>query len=230
MEKLVYLLFEASDKAGAILREDILAAADRLATLGASDIVVNVNDDGVADGAGVTLGTLDPPIRAMVSFWMDNSDDRGAAENLLSANARGIAGYLVIESVPTVNTSQPNAPAARMPGVNMVTCIRKLKALSQDEFVRVWHQDHKLVAQQTQSTFGYIRNTVVRPLTDAAPPFDGIVEEFFPIEALTDPKIWYAASSDVELEQNQKTMIESVQRFLDLSGIESHPMSRYRPG
>ncbi len=228
MEKLVYLLFETSDKAGATLRADLLAAADRLATLGASDIVVNVNDDDVTDGSGVTLGTLDPPIRAMVSFWMNNSDDRGAAEKLLSANARGIAGYLVTESVPIINTTQPSAPSARMPGVNMVTCIRKLETISRDDFFRIWYRDHKLVAQQTQSTFGYIRNTVVRPLTNAAPPFDGIVEEFFPVEALSNPKVWFAASSDAELEQNQKTMFESVRRFLDLSGIESHATSRYQ--
>ncbi len=227
MEKLVYLLQEARDTAGAVLRKRMLAVADEIAANGGTKIVVNVNDDDVSQGARVTIGSLDPPIRAMVSFWMTNSDDRAAAEQLIQNAAEQIAGYLVVESVPTVNTAHVTAPAERTPGVNMVTCINRKPDVPQDEFFRIWYTDHKLVAQQTQSTFGYIRNTVVRPLTENAPPRDGVVEEFFPIEALSDQKIWYAAKSDEELQANLGRMIGSVQRFLDLGPLESHPMSRY---
>ncbi len=29
--------------------------------------------------------------------------------------------------------------------------------LSQEEFIRIWHEDHREVAIETQSTFGYVR-------------------------------------------------------------------------
>ena len=226
MEKLVYLIRNSPGNDGKQLRDELLSFS-RECSGGATRFTVNVTDDAVAEGKGVTIGKLDPPISAMLSFWMENSDDRAPIENALTEKVSAIAGYLVVESVPTVNQRHAVAAGERTPGVNMVTCITQLPALSREEFLHIWYQDHKLVAQQTQSTFGYIRNTVVRPLTEGAPSWDGIVEEFFPIEALSDPKVWYAASSEEELQANLGKMIKSVQRFLDLSPLESHPMSRY---
>ncbi len=227
MEKLVYLLREPAVTGGGELRSRMLEVASALPAVGADRVTVNVDDDDVAAGKAVTIGVLDPPIRSMVSFWMHNSDDREACEALLRAAASSVAGYLVVESVPTLPPQRAGAPGVRTPGVNMVTCINCLPAISREEFLRIWYQDHKLVAQQTQSTFGYIRNTVVRPLTVEAPACDGIVEELFPVEALSDPKVWYAATSDEELRANLQRMMDSVQRFLDLRPLESHPMSRY---
>lgn len=228
MEKLVYLMRESAATAGEGLRATLVEAASALRNAGATQLAINVADDAVAAGKAVTIGRLDPPIRAMVSFWMQNSDDREPAETALRAAVAAFCGYLVVESVPTINTTAVAAPGERTPGVNIVTCINRLPALSREEFLRIWYQDHKRVAQETQSTFGYVRNTVVRPLTDGAPAWDGIVEEMFPIEALTDPKVWYAAASDEELRANLQRMMDSVQRFLDLGPLESHPMSHYR--
>jgi len=227
MEKLVYLMREPAATAGDSLRATLLDAVSALRNAGATQLAINVADEAVAAGKAVTIGRLDPPIRAMVSFWMQNSDDREPAETALRAAVAAFAGYLVVESVPTINTTHVAAPGQRTPGVNMVTCINRLPALSREEFWRIWYQDHKRVAQETQSTFGYVRNSVVRPLTDGAPACDGIVEEMFPIEALTDPKVWYAAASEEELRANLQRMMDSVQRFLDLGPLESHPMSHY---
>ena len=99
--------------------------------------------------------------------------------------------------------------------------------LSYEDFVRIWNDDHKLVAVETQSTFAYVRNAVVRRLTPDGLDCDGIVEESFPIGALTDPKVFYDCSSDEELKQRVGRMIESVNRFLDLEPLESIPMSEY---
>jgi hypothetical protein len=51
-------------------------------------------------------------------------------------------------------------------------------------------------AIEMQSTFGYVRNEVVRALTPDAPPWDAIVEENFPIGALHDPAVFYDAVGD----------------------------------
>ena len=97
------------------------------------------------------------------------------------------------------------------------------------EWIRIWHDEHKLVALETQSTFRYVRNVVVRPLTDAAPPWEGIVEEGFPSEAIGNPAVWYDAADDPEkLKRNIARMIESCRAFLDLDRIESHPTTEYR--
>lgn len=227
MEKLVYLIREPKETTGPALRDRLLATATRLSAGGAARVAVNVEDDAVAAGKAVTIGKLDPPIRGLVSWWMDNSDDRADAEAILGEAAAAIAGYLVLESVPMRNRDHVAPPAKRTPGVNMVTCINRLTGLSDADFRILWYEEHCRVAVETQSTFGYVRNTVVRTLTDGAPAWDGIVEELFPLGALTDQKVWYAATSDEQLRTHQKRMMESVQRFLDLGSIESHPMSQY---
>lgn len=227
MEKLVYLLREPIETPGSAIRDLLFSTASAMESAGAHRISVNVDDEAVAEGKGVTIGKLKPPIRAMVSFWMENSDDRSAAESMLRDAAAEIAGYLVVESVPTVNTAQRAPTGKRTPGVSLVTCINQLATLPREDFWKLWYEDHKIVAQETQSTFGYVRNTVVRPLTEDAPACDGIVEELFPIEALRDQKVWYAASTDEELRANLQRMMDSVQGFLDLARLESHPMSQY---
>ena len=51
-------------------------------------------------------------------------------------------------------------------------------------------------AIETQSTFGYVRNEIVRALTPDAPRWHAIVEENFPLGALTDPAVFYDAAGD----------------------------------
>ena len=53
--------------------------------------------------AGQAFRKSDPPIRAMVSFWLENHDDRSACEAALASHARKLAGYLVAESRPMLH-------------------------------------------------------------------------------------------------------------------------------
>ena len=45
--------------------------------------------------------------------------------------------------------------------------------------------------------------------------------------AATDPMIFYAADSKEKLQEHQNRMFESVQKFIDLNQLESHPLSPY---
>ncbi len=228
MEKLVYVISQEASVPGEDLRAALIEkAAPALRAGGASRIVVNVNDEHVAAGQGVTIGRSDPPVRAMVSFWMDNSDDRAGCEEALAQTATSLAGYLVVESRPLLH--EPPV-GERAPGVNLVTCINKLPGISHEDFIDRWNNEHRKVAVETQSTFAYVRNAVVRKLTADAPDRDGIVEESFPIEALTNPKVWYDCDSDEELGRRVKRMLDSVNAFLDLGPLESTPMSEYDLG
>jgi hypothetical protein len=85
-----------------------------------------------------------------------------------------------------------------------------------------------VVAVETQSTFAYVRNEIVRPLTPGAPGCAAIVEEHFPLEALTDPMVWYAAGgSKQKFQENFQRMMDSCSAFLALDRVDSHPMSEY---
>ena len=224
MEKCVYLLFDAADRVGSELREALRQkAAPALRAAGARDIILHVQDEEV--GAGKALRKSEPPIRAMVSLWLEDSDDAGECEAALAAHARQIAGYLVVESRP-MDHEPPKGE--RAPGMCQVTCIAKLPEVDYAEFTRIWHGDHKRVAIETQSTTGYVRNEIVRPLTAEAPEgWIAIVEETFPIGALDDPKVFYDAANDAELKANATRMIESCNRFLDLGPLEFTHMSEY---
>ena len=226
MEKLVYLIYGDADLPGATLRTALIEkAVPTLRSAGASQIAVNVHDEDTA--AGRPIRRSDPPIRAMVSFWMQNADDRTPCEEALSAHSDGLAGYLVVESRPLLH--EPPV-GERAPGMNQVTCINRKQDLPYDEFIRIWHGDHRVVAVETQSTTGYVRNVVVRELTEGAPHYDGIVEETFPIEALSDPHVFYDAASKEEFKVNLDRMIASCQRFLDFEPLETTHMSEYYLG
>ena len=226
MEKLAYLIFQEADLPGSELRAALLEkAAPALRTAGAREITIHVQDEAVADGTPMRRSA--PPIRAMTSFWMHCADDRGPCEEALAEHARRLAGYLIVESRPLVH----EAPKGRRtPGMNQVTCISKKPGLDYDEFIRIWQQDHKVVAIETQSTVGYVRNVIVRKLTEGAPDWDAIVEETFPIEALTDPHVFYDAKSQAEYERNFEIMMASCARFLDQGPIEVTFVSEYYLG
>ncbi len=228
MQKLFYLLFEDANADGTKLREQLCdKAVPAILAIGATEISVFASDADVA--AGVPVRKSDPPIRAMVSFWLHDAADRGPAEDALAALVEGrIAGYLVVESCPMVHDRRKGQ---RTKGMKQISCISKRPELSQQEFIRIWHDDHRKVAIETQSTFGYVRNEIVRALTSDAPvQWSAIVEESFPIEALDDPMVFFDATTPEQYSANLNRMVESCNRFLSLEAIEVTFVSEYYMG
>ena len=229
MEKLVYVVWgepgELARSLGARFRNEL---APRLIGLGAHTLQMNLADEHVGEAQKVRLSHTDPPIAGTVSFWMDCADERGALEGTLVAATSRLAGYLVAESVPLRDVEHPAPDGERRWGTNLVALIEKPERLSFDAWLEHWHGHHREVALETQATYHYVRNVVLRSLTPDAPPWRGIVEEVFADDAVTDPMKWYAAGDDPErLDRNRGAMIESVQAFLDIGRVESHPTSRY---
>lgn len=228
MEKLVYVLWrhgDAQDFAEA-MRSD---AAKRLVELGCRGLSLDLSDADVAYAERQRLTRLDPPPAGLASFWLASCDDRKPFEEVLAGHAERLAGYSVVESIPLPNTTHTAPLGARTPGTTMLALLERPERLARDEWIRIWQERHRIVALETQSTYLYVRNLVVRAVTDDAPQWEGIVQEGFPTEAVTNPKLWYAAGdSDELLQQNLSRMIESCKAFLDLDRVESHPMSEYR--
>lgn len=224
MEKLVYVVWKDPALASARFRETMLGeAAGAILAHGARGLAMNLADDRAV--AGLRIGQRNPT--GTVSVWLDSAGARGPVERALAAVAPQIAGYAALESVPLVNTRHPTRPGERLPGLYTVAFLERPDTLGYDEWLARWQGDHTQVAIETQSTFLYIQNVLVRTLTPDAPPWAAIVEEAFPAEAATDPMVFYAADSPATLAVHQQRMMESCRRFLDFSRLETYPMSSY---
>jgi hypothetical protein len=110
--------------------------------------------------------------------------------------------------------------------------LRRAAGRSDDDFLAAWLDDHTRVAIDTQSTFVYVQNLVVRTLVAGSgasgEPIDAIVEECFPAEAMTDIGVFFdAVGDDDRLADHTGRMMASTSRFLDLARIDVIPTSRY---
>ncbi len=227
MEKLIYVVWKPADTPITRFRQDLLGPIARQAVaLGARGLAVNVADELTVPGLRITQ--MPEPLCGVVSIWLDTALNRGPIEQVLAAATARLAGYLALESVPIVNTAHASPPGERIPGLYNVAFLEKPEFLTYDEWLQRWQGEHTAVAIETQSTFLYIQNVLVRPLTAAAPPWVAIVEEAFPAAAATDPMVFYNAGGSPEtLKAHQHRMMESCQRFIDFSRFETHPMSAY---
>ena len=229
MEKLVYLLWKREQDSNVdVMRDRLLGALpEGLADAGAMQIKLSISDGDVAAGSALHMGPERPD--AMLGFWLECIQDRGPAEAWIGRHAGRHAGYLVVESQPLRLETAASDRGARTPGFSLVGCIEPKAGLSHARFLEIWETRHRQVAIDTQSTFSYIRNEVVRPVTKDAPPWKGIIEEGFPSEALSNPQAFYdAVGNEPKFRENLRRMIESCEAFIEMKRVDSHPMSEYR--
>ena len=200
--------------------------ADALLGLGVPGLSVNVRDSAVRHSL-MTLTTLDPPVAAVVSLWTQQcyGDQLAAALRLLAEECERLGAYLVSESVPMIAPAVESG--SRTPGLANIALLRRPAGLDQATWLNRWQLDHTRVAIETQSTFGYTQNWVVRTLTPDAPGITGIVEELFPAEAITDLKAFFGAADDSDLQNRVGQMIASTTAFGANENIDTVPTSRY---
>jgi hypothetical protein len=199
--------------------------ADALLGLGVAGLSVNVRDSAVSHSL-MTLTTLDPPVAAVVSLWTQQcyGEQATAALDLLAAECDHFGAYLVTESVPL---PAPLELGSRTTGLANIALLRRPAGLDQATWLNRWQLDHTSVAIETQSTFGYTQNWVVRTLTPHAPGIAGIVEELFPAEAITDLKAFFGAADDSDLQHRLGRMVASTAAFGANENIDTVPTSRY---
>ena len=231
MEKLIYLLWKDAAQPDAAFNEALLGpVARRLAAEGAERIQMNVVDEAVAPGKALRFETMRPMPSAMISFWLNAAHARAPFEAVLEEAAPRIAGYAVSESV-VLPIAERQADGVRTRGFSQVAVFRKLPGITPEGFLEIWMRDQTKVGPETQDTFYYGQNIVVRPLTVDAPPLDGIVEECYPIEALTDHLVyWRANGSEETFRANLKRELDNVARFIDSSSTTVFVSSQYRFG
>jgi hypothetical protein len=225
MEKVVLTLrgAEADDAWCTSLRVQV--AADLL-DIGVPGLAVNVRDGVVRDSL-MTLTTLDPPVVAVVSVWTQQSygDEVRAVTARLQKECDDVAAYLVTESVPLPPPDLE--PGQRTAGLANVALLRRPDDLDETTWLARWHIDHTPVAIETQATFGYTQNAVVRALTPGAPVIDAMVEELFPAEAMSDLHAFFGAADDDELRDRMNRMVASTAAFGANQNVDTVPTSRY---
>jgi len=229
MEKMIYVVWKhEGDSEKDFRRKLVETVSPQLIKSEARRLRIGVVDEDVAPAASLRIEATKPPMSGMISIWTDTSVKRRPFENAIQASVARMAGYLVTESEPIVNTKHLAADGLRTPGMYQVVLLRKPPRLSHEQWLEIWLGSHTQVAIDTQSTFGYRQNVIVRPLTYAAPPYDAIIEELFPAEAMTDPMVFYNAVGDeAKRKRHEKAMVDSVVRFIDFDKMDRIPMSEY---
>jgi len=189
-----------------------------------------VVDDAVAAGAKMRFETLKPMPCAMVSFWLNAAHAKAPYEAVLQDAAPRIAGYAVSESV-VLPIADPTPDGVRIRGFSQIALFQKLPGITREGFLHIWMKDQTVVGPETQDTFYYGQNIVIRALTPGAPPLDGIVDECYPIEAMTDHLVyWKANGSEETYKANLKREMDNVARFLDGDSVSAFISSTYRFG
>ena len=229
MEKLIYVVWKRAEESIESFKKEVLGElAGGLEDLGVRGLSVNLADELAAYAQGMRITRMPEPPSGTVSIWLDTALDRAPVHRLLEITCRRFAGYLVLESVPLVNTTHIAPLGERTPGITTVALLEKPESMTYENWLERWQEHHTRVAIETQSTFLYIQNVIVRAVTEDAHPWSAIVEEGFPGEAPTDPMVFFAAGSSRErLEENRRRLMESCGKFIDFARLESHPMSSY---
>ncbi|MFK7976556.1 MAG: hypothetical protein AB8C02_10490 [Halioglobus sp.] len=231
MEKVIYALWKKEGQAPDAFRDELLQTmAPALAqSKSVHSLRLCVADSAVEAAVGRRMAAQDPYPDAVASVWVDYAGDAQQWEPMIAPNVARYSAYLVAEAEPLVNQeAHPTAPGERMHGMCHVVFMAPPQDMDYHDWLAVWKDSHTQIAIDTQSTFGYRQNLVLRVLTEGAYACHAIVEENFPPEAMTDDHAFYATGGDAAvLKANMTAMMESCSRFIDFTKIDCIPMSEY---
>lgn len=204
---------------GALTRQPF---RDALRAAGASALQVNLDDDAVAAALRFGPGA---PITALVSVWA------GEIAPILkvvetAADDPNLHAYRVSERVRL--DPEPMPDGVRSDVMAQVALLRRPESMSRDDYLGYWLLTHTAIAIRTQNTSAYIQNVVEEALTAASPTLAAIVEEHFPMAAMSDPHEFYGSrGDDDELNRRMSELMTSVAAFGADQGLDLVPTSRY---
>ncbi len=229
MEKLVYVIRTRPSLDGAALRASVLdGVVPQLAAHGATGVAVHLRDDCVSIDGPMPCDASELPVRAAVSLWLANHDDRTPLEAVLATVGERCDGYLVTESVYSEFGQRRGGPrdwpaGERSPGVTTFALVHRHPGLDPRTFREFWYGHQSPMSERVQPRLRYVRNTVVHPVTPGAPPLDGVVVESWPSEeVVADIEAFHLG--DLE---NLSVMMDSVATVFDLTRLRSIAMSEY---
>ncbi|MEM7279948.1 MAG: hypothetical protein AAF385_17730 [Pseudomonadota bacterium] len=189
-----------------------------------------VADSDVAPAVARRIECHAPLPDALLSLSGASAATRTALEARLGEQVARYAAYSVETCEPLDSQLQhPNEPGERCFGLCQVALLRRPATLNSERWQSIWQDSHTQIAIETQATFGYRQNRVLKALEATAPAVDAIVEEYFPPEAMSSDHAFYGTGGDEKVLAERTTrLIESCARFIDFEHIDVIPMSEYR--
>lgn len=235
-ERIDYVLW-GEPAAGDDRYRDLLVdeVAPRLLEAGAGELVVAVDDAASHCPSLVPTPDGEQPHVAVVSASVPCHDRAGELDAAVAATGLRWASYLVSSALYTDygdnRWSGPRTwPAGeRSPSVLTVCLIHRRADLEHREFLRRWHGRQSPLSADIQPRQRYVRDEVIRPLSDAAPPVDGIVSEAWAsAEVISDPMQFFLGEGDAaRMNDHIAQMIDSVSSSMDLDRLRNVTMSEY---
>lgn len=234
MEKLLYAIWKPAELPSPDFRARLLGEmSEALQLSGVQRLQVSISDEAVAPASNLRQENTQPMMDGLVSFWLDSHLYRDQQQSIIERCVAQCHGYLVNESTPIVNTQHPSAQGQRSYGMNQVAFFKKPDEQDRTDWMNIWHNSHTQIAIDTQSTFSYTQNLIVKALTDEAPIFDAVVEEHFPPQAMNCAYTFFDAfnqageKDDELLNERGAAMLSSCVRFIDFGSLSVIPTSHY---
>ena len=228
MEKLAYQLWKKDDDSLDTFKDALLNNLKKDIAELVSALQINIADADVEPANNLAQSNYPPAPNAVIFIKVKSYFLADTLESFLEKITSKVHGFVVSESI-ILDNSEKSPLGSRSEGFSQVVLLEKPETMSAFDWFDYWTNFHTKIAIQTQSNFIYIQNTVVRPLQKASPSFIAIIEECFPLEAMTDPEVFYNAKNNPEqFAKNVQIMMESCEKFIDFKKIEVIPTSRYR--
>ena len=233
--KACVLLWDEGKRSRLDIADAVLELADAIVERGATRLGIDVVDAESDVPSPSPFGRRQHLPCALLNVWFDDLASLEALEPLLQEAVFRHAAYRVEESVYTDWGDNEHHPARdwpdtnRSPGVVTLNLIERPPGLSRETWIRRWHDRLSPVTARIQPRCRYVRNLVLEPLTDGAPPWDGIVEECFADTAdLTNPFRFYGAGRNpIRLLWNLIVVLIVVMRFTRIWRVRTIPMGEY---
>ncbi|MDQ1383915.1 MAG: hypothetical protein QOG65_1294 [Actinomycetota bacterium] len=235
MEKLVYLVYERPSVDPAELRRRFLdEVAPQLLTLEPHALQMDLDDEHAQLQSMVPVPSDELPVRACVSLWLDAHDGRVSYEDVLRAAGVRLAGYLVTESLfREYGDNEHSKPrdwpdGTRSPGIITLTVFDKPQGVDDETFYGHWYSHQSTMSEDMQPRARYVRNAVARAVTPGAPRLRAIVEEAWPsVEHVTNLHTFFGATSNEQLGENIRVMLDSTKLLYDPATMRNYPLSEY---
>ena len=109
---------------------------------------------------GLRITQMSHPLSGVVSFWLDTALNRRPIEAVLAGVTARLAGYLALESVPVVNTTQARPLGERLPGLYNVAFLEKPDFLTSTsgcsagrDSTRPWPSKHRAPSSTSRTSW-----------------------------------------------------------------------------